>query len=87
MTPSETLRAATVRLRAGTPLMEPLVAHLAAAWLDTEAQCQDVFATASDILPKIIDAIAGQPTNVRLRASVDTGPYALAFAGSILDQP
>lgn len=41
-TPSETLRAAAARLRAGSPLISPVLAEPLAAWLDDDASDMEV---------------------------------------------
>jgi soluble lytic murein transglycosylase-like protein len=66
-------------------LMSPAMAKPIAAWLEAEADCQEAMAIGIDVLPRLIDAIAGKPTGLEVTPSLDTGPQALAFARAITD--
>lgn len=70
-------------------LMGPDKAELLAAWLEAEADCQDAIAedVGSQILARVLDAIAGREVGAELTTSFDTSPKALAFARAVLGSP
>jgi hypothetical protein len=64
-------------------LMSPAVAEPLAALLESEADCQESIADVSDGVPRLLDSLAGEPTEATLTVTIDTGVAALAFARAI----
>lgn len=71
LSPAETLRAAAVRLRAGSPLVDPLVAEPIAREMEMHATW--------------IDLVRTDP--LRHARVIGCAEYMLALARSILEQP
>jgi hypothetical protein len=67
-----------------TQLMSPAVAEMLASMLEAEADCQDSIADVKEIMPRLVDSIAGEPIESTMSVSIDTSGPALAFADYLL---